>query len=388
MKTRPAEHRFPALLLVAAMVLTVLPWDTPPTEAATHCPSGVVSLTFDDGPHATYTRQVLDHLAARSAVATFFPIGSRVPARAALVRRMAAEGHQVANHTYHHERLTSLSDSAIRSTVRRTSVAVRDAGAPALPLVRPPYGATSTRVRRVLNAAGYGHILWTVDPQDWRGISASTIRSRVLANLHPNAVILLHDGSSNAAQTAAALPSIIDGIRSRGYCLGLLDSSGRVIAPPVARVGNDFNGDGHADLLAREKATGHLWLYPGNGRGGFRPRTQVGRGWHNMDAIVTVGDFNGNGTTDVLARERATGYLWLYPGNGRGGLSTRTQIGRGWHTMNAIVGVGDLNSDGHPDVLAREKATGHLWLYPGNGRGGFRPRTQIGHGWHHMDALA
>jgi peptidoglycan-N-acetylglucosamine deacetylase len=332
-------------VVIGALLLGLAPPSAAPAEAST-CAAGYVALTFDDGPHATYTRQVLDQLAARKAVATFFPVGSQVAARPALVARMAAEGHRVANHTYQHERLTSLSDAAIRSTADRTATTIRAAGATPLPLVRPPYGATDSRVRRALSAGGYGHILWTVDPQDWRSISASTIRSRVLANLHPNAVILLHDGVANAHQTVAALPGIIDGIRSRGYCLALLDASGRVVASsapappapaPVLRTAHDFNGDGKTDLVARETATGALWLYPGNGRGGFGTATRIGRGWNVMDAIVGPGDFNGDGKTDLVARETATGALWLYPGNGRGGFGTATRVGRGWNVMDAIV---------------------------------------------------
>jgi peptidoglycan-N-acetylglucosamine deacetylase len=331
-------------VLLAACVLGLAPPLATPASAAT-CTAGHVALTFDDGPHATYTRQVLDQLAARKAVATFFPVGSQVAARPALVARMANDGHRVANHTYQHERLTSLSDAAIRSTADRTATAVRGAGATPLPLVRPPYGATDTRVRKALSAGGYGHILWTVDPQDWRSISASTIRSRVLANLHPNAVILLHDGVANAHQTVAALPGIIDGIRGRGYCLALLDAGGRVVAPPVPAPptppapspAHDFDGDGRPDLIAREAATGHLWLYPGNGRGGFGTTTRVGRGWNTMDAILGPGDFNGDAKADLIARETATGALWLYPGNGRGGFGTATRIGRGWNAMDAIV---------------------------------------------------
>jgi peptidoglycan-N-acetylglucosamine deacetylase len=320
-----------------ALLLAALP-PFPAPAAAVACPAGRVALTFDDGPHATYTRQVLDVLAARDATATFFPIGTLVAARPSLVARMAADGHLVANHTYQHERLTSLSDAGIRSTADRTTSAVRQAGAPPLRLVRPPYGATDRRVRDALSAGGYGHILWTVDPQDWRNIGASTIRSRVLADLHPNAVILLHDGAANADQTVAALPGIIDGIRSRGYCLGHLDASGRVVARPrAASPAHDFDGDGRADLVARETATGALWLYPGNGRGGLTTRTQIGRGWNAMNAIVGAGDLTGDGHPDLVARETATGALWLYPGNGRGGLTTRTQIGRGWNVMDPIV---------------------------------------------------
>jgi hypothetical protein len=151
----------------------------------------------------------------------------------------------------------------------------------------------------------------------------------------------------------------------------------------------DFNGDGTTDVVAREAATGNLWLYPGNGRGGWLPRVQIGRGWQVMDAIIGIGDFNGDQRVDVVAREKATGVLWLYRGNGRGGwLLPRVQIGRGWQVMDALVGIGDFNGDGHADLVARETATGYLWLYPGNGRGGWLlPRVQIGRGWQVMDAL-
>lgn len=149
----------------------------------------------------------------------------------------------------------------------------------------------------------------------------------------------------------------------------------------------DFNGDGPLDVLARETATGYLWLYRGNGTGGFLPRVRVGNGWNIFSAIVGPGDFNGDQRVDILARERATGYLWLYRGNGTGGFLPRLHVGAGWNTFNSLVGPGDFNSDGTADILARETATGHLWLYRGNGAGGWLPRTRVGHGWNVMTAV-
>ncbi|UKA53452.1 VCBS repeat-containing protein [Arthrobacter sp. FW305-BF8] len=146
----------------------------------------------------------------------------------------------------------------------------------------------------------------------------------------------------------------------------------------------DLNSDGKADLLARDSG-GTLWLYPGNGRGGWLARTKVGGGWNVMNSLVGAGDLNGDRRADVLARDSA-GTLWVYPGNGRGGWLARIRVGAGWNVMNSIIGPGDVNGDGKSDVLARDTA-GTLWAYPGNGRGGWLARIRVGGGWNAMTAV-
>ncbi|WP_084327848.1 FG-GAP-like repeat-containing protein [Intrasporangium oryzae] len=151
----------------------------------------------------------------------------------------------------------------------------------------------------------------------------------------------------------------------------------------------DFTGDGALDVLARTTSTGDLWLYRGNGRGGFTGSpVVVGRGWAAFTPIVGVGDFNGDQRVDVIARRSSTGDLYLYRGNGTGGFqSTVTLIGTGWNGMSTIIGPGDVNGDGRADLIARERSTGYLWLYPGNGAGGFLSRVRIGTGWGSMTAI-
>ncbi|UOD80466.1 S8 family serine peptidase [Paenarthrobacter ureafaciens] len=146
----------------------------------------------------------------------------------------------------------------------------------------------------------------------------------------------------------------------------------------------DFNGDGKADVIARD-SKGTLWLYPGNGSGGWLAARQIGSGWNVMSAIEAPGDFNGDGKADVIARD-GNGVLWLYPGNGSGGWLAAKQIGWGWNVMTAIDGPGDFNGDGNADVLARN-SSGGLLLYPGNGAGGWLPAKQIGWGWDVMTAI-
>ena len=148
----------------------------------------------------------------------------------------------------------------------------------------------------------------------------------------------------------------------------------------------DVTGDGRPDLYARD-TSGSLWLYPGNGSGGFAPRVRVGAGWNTLDAVVGPGDFSGDGVPDLLARGAGTGVLWLYRGNGQGGLLPRVQVGAGWQVMNAIASPGDLDGDRVPDVLARRAATGELWRYSGNGTGGWLTPVRVHTGWQSIDAV-
>jgi peptidoglycan/xylan/chitin deacetylase (PgdA/CDA1 family) len=224
-----ARLRWAAAVLVVTVGATVV---TPAgAEAATPCRAGYVALTFDDGPSAATTGAILDVLERRRVPATFFVVGQQVDARPKLVARAAREGHAVANHTYGHERLTALGDAAIVRTVDRTDRAIRNAGVTPLALVRPPYGAWDSRVRRVLSNAGYTPIRWTLDSDDWRA-SATRIRSNVRAGLRDGAVILLHDGVRNSTATLSALPGIIDDATSLGLCFATLDAAGRLVRVP------------------------------------------------------------------------------------------------------------------------------------------------------------
>jgi hypothetical protein len=153
----------------------------------------------------------------------------------------------------------------------------------------------------------------------------------------------------------------------------------------VAGVG-DLSGDGVPDVLAREHATGSLWLYRRT-PSGWGTRVLIGRGWLSMDAILGAGDVTGDGRPDVLAREKATGYLWLYPGASTGLLGTRSRIGTGWGIFDALAAPGDMNGDTRPDVVARERSTGYLWLYSRDDAGNWRPRVRIGTGWQIFDVI-
>jgi hypothetical protein len=140
----------------------------------------------------------------------------------------------------------------------------------------------------------------------------------------------------------------------------------------------DVNGDGHDDLIARD-ASGELWLYRGTGKGGFAPRVAIGGGWNTYTRIVGIGDVNGDGAGDLLAVD-TTGALWRYFGNGKGGFNARVKVGTGYQIYNTMVGVGDLDGHGLNSVVARD-TSGVLWRYDFTASGSLQPRVRLGAGW-------
>jgi hypothetical protein len=187
-----------------------------------------------------------------------------------------------------------------------------------------------------------------------------------------------HRDANNTECPGAALYAQLPAIRS-----GIVATMGFV---PGLSLGRDFNNDGYPDLLARRTSDSSLWLWPGNVGSGFGTLVQVGTGWQTMNSLVMPGDANGDGADDVIARSASDGLLWLYPGNGSGGFRSRVNIGHGWTSFTALVAPGDFGGDGRVDLMGR-RADGTLWLYSGTGTGGFRPAIQIGNGWNVMTAI-
>ncbi|MFI8346069.1 N-acetylmuramoyl-L-alanine amidase [Streptomyces sp. NPDC085596] len=146
----------------------------------------------------------------------------------------------------------------------------------------------------------------------------------------------------------------------------------------------DLNGDGKPDLIGRDK-TGVLWFYQGTGSttAPFAARAKVGGGWNTYDTLTSTGDLTGDGKADLIGRDK-TGALWLYKGTGSATapFAARTKIGGGWGAYDKLLGPSDLNRDGKPDLIARDKS-GALWFYQGTGSATapFAARTAIGSGW-------
>ncbi len=200
--------------------IDALPRTLPQTVQTTYTrcavPGPVIAITFDDGPHPEYTPRLLDTLKEREIKATFFMVGRNAAAYPAIVKRMADEGHEVANHTWAHPLLTSYGSEGVESQLRRTHDAILNASGVAPLLYRPPYGAARlTQRRSIQETFGYPTILWDVDPLDWQPPrSVKKVYDRVLAATKPGSIVLLHDIHET---TVNAMPATLDVFIARGY---------------------------------------------------------------------------------------------------------------------------------------------------------------------------
>ncbi|MEV6833808.1 VCBS repeat-containing protein [Streptomyces sp. NPDC051133] len=142
-----------------------------------------------------------------------------------------------------------------------------------------------------------------------------------------------------------------------------------------------LGGAKHPDLLARDKQ-GVLWRCQTKADGSLAPRVEVGTGWNQFTRITGQGDLSGDRKPDVVARDKQ-GVLWLYKGTGdpRKPFASRVKVGSGWNQFNKLVATGDVDGDGHSDLLARDPK-GNLWLYRGTGKATapFKSRTKVGTG--------
>lgn len=149
----------------------------------------MVALTFDDGP-SVYTDDIVDCLKKYGGHATFFVVGNRVSTYADELKYAYDNGNEIANHTYSHPTLTSLSVSSIKSQVSKTDAAVKKITGEATTLMRAPGGATNSTVR---NAIDKPFIYWSIDTLDWKHRNSTTTVNTVMNNVKDGDIVLMHD---------------------------------------------------------------------------------------------------------------------------------------------------------------------------------------------------
>lgn len=182
----------------------------------------VVALTFDDGPYPPYTAQLLDVLKEADVRATFFLVGRNAKEHPELVRRIAAEGHQIGNHTYNHVDLLKLERQQIADEVDRTQQVIAAITGQAPGIVRPPHGFRDSVVLDVMAERNLRVVEWSVSCRDWVNPGVEVIVDRVMRKTKSGSIVLLHDGAGIASdasrsQTVEATRRIIRELKARGY---------------------------------------------------------------------------------------------------------------------------------------------------------------------------
>lgn len=182
----------------------------------------LVALTFDDGPYPPYTDQLLDLLKEKQVPATFFVIGQNVAKHPELLLRIAAEGHQVGNHTYNHVDLLKVDRQTIINEIEKTNQVIARIIGYVPSVMRPPHGFRDAVVMDIMAEYKLKVVEWSVASRDWVNPGAEVIAERTLSKVQNGSVILLHDGDGVAAklprsQTIAATRIIIDKLLAEGY---------------------------------------------------------------------------------------------------------------------------------------------------------------------------
>ena len=208
-------------LLLAALVMSGMKNTAPVSEDSTFDiyeeSEKLVALTFDDGPKAGKTEELLEVLKEKGIKATFFMIGAQIKDNEALVKRIAEEGHQIGIHTYSHVDLSCLTEAEQKAEIEKAKTAVEAVIGPVELTLRPPFGKANGTLEDWLDMP---MILWSVDTVDWKGTDAAKIIQETAMSVRDGDIILMHDISKHGAEAAAG---IIDELKRMGYTFLTID---------------------------------------------------------------------------------------------------------------------------------------------------------------------
>lgn len=178
-----------------------------------------VALTFDDGPDPAATPAVLESLAKHDVRATFFVVGKHAKAQPELLKKMAAAGHELGNHSYSHMDFNRASGDKIREEITSTNGIIEEITGQKTRLFRPPGGYLSNEMIRITQEekVTVAYWSWETDSKDWRNGNSQYIADYVTKHIAPGQIIILHDGGKNGLSTARAVDLMIKQIKDKGY---------------------------------------------------------------------------------------------------------------------------------------------------------------------------
>jgi peptidoglycan/xylan/chitin deacetylase (PgdA/CDA1 family) len=186
-----------------------------------------LALTFDDGPHPVYTSQVLEVLSQWDLKASFFVLGEQVELYPHVVAEILVQGHHIGIHGFRHDSFTRLTIPELKDSLIKTQHAIAKAchqPPETYRDVRPPNGLFFPKTLTYLRQWGYRPVMWSVVPEDWVNPPCSVVVSRILKQVYPGAIIVLHDGYYGGLQVAETLRTLIPSLIHRGFTFTTLGS--------------------------------------------------------------------------------------------------------------------------------------------------------------------
>lgn len=176
-----------------------------------------IALTFDDGPHPVKTPRILALLEKHGVRATFFVVGSNAEYFPEIVKKEAENGHELANHSQTHAKLSVLTEAEVKAEIEKADAAIKKAAGITPRLFRPPEGAYSKDIVSIASSYGKETVLWTVDTLDWAKSSCEKIVENVKANVTSGSIILFHDCTRDGTHTEDALEILLPYLKAQGY---------------------------------------------------------------------------------------------------------------------------------------------------------------------------
>lgn len=194
----------------------------------------LVALSFDDGPNPRTTLRLLEVLRRTGTPASFFLVGRHILEHPQLAQAIVAAGQEVGNHSFSHDPMIFERPWRYRREITRTDALIRGLGYQGAIRFRPPYGRKLLVLPWLLARQGRLDVLWDVNPQDWTLDDPAAITERVLSQVRPGSIVVLHEHLA----TVEALEPMIRQLRQRGYRLVSLEELIHVAAPHPLRPGH------------------------------------------------------------------------------------------------------------------------------------------------------
>nr|WP_230967477.1 polysaccharide deacetylase family protein [Nostoc commune] len=178
----------------------------------------VIALTFDDGPSPKNTAQILEILKTNNIKATFFMVGQMVKYFPQVAKQVAADGHVIGNHTWHHWYF-QMDGATASSEIDRTADIIYKTTGEKTTLFRPPGGFLNNGLAQYAKNQKYAVMMWSEQSGDAerRSPQVPMLVKNVLKQAKPGAIVLLHDGGGNRSKSVKALPEMIAGLKTQGY---------------------------------------------------------------------------------------------------------------------------------------------------------------------------